>query len=250
MRWPAPLFVATFAAALFAVVAAAQGPDAPSAPAGRTVWDGVYTPTQAERGQTAYTAHCADCHRDDLSGYDGVLRGRRFMDKYREASLYLVFDKTKTTMPRNAAGSLSDETYVDILSYVLESNGFPPGNGELTLEAVNHIRLVGKGGAAPVPDFSLIQVVGCLGRRDDGWHLTNTSDPVRTGHPQPDPEELAAARTVSPGTNAFGLMVSPAYAPERHDGRIVEARGFLIRRPNDNRINVTSLEGLGAACRP
>jgi S-disulfanyl-L-cysteine oxidoreductase SoxD len=250
MRRHAASLVATCAAALFGVVAAAQVPNAAPSPAGRTVWDGVYTLTQAERGQTAYTAHCADCHRDDLSGYDSVLRGRRFMDKYREASLYLLFDKTKTTMPRNAAGSLSDETYVDILSYVLKSNEFPPGNGELSVEAVNNIRLVGKGGAAPVPDFSLIQVVGCLGRRDDAWHLTNTSDPVRTGHPQPDPEELAAARTVSTGTSAFQLMVSASYSPGLHDGRVVEVRGFLIRRPNDNRINVTSLETVGAACGP
>src|SRR5262245_1060654 len=84
----------------------------------RTVWDGVYTEEQAERGQHEYATHCENCHREDLSGYSGLLRGNRFMDKFREASLHLLFDKTKTTMPRGAAGSLSDGAYVDIVSYL------------------------------------------------------------------------------------------------------------------------------------
>ena len=125
--------------------------------------------------------HCANCHRDDLTGYDGLLRGQRFMDKYREASLHLLFDKTKTTMPRNAAGTLSDQTYVDIVGYVLKANEFPAGDRRVACRRSGECRLVGKGGAEPVPDFSLVQVVGCLGRRDDAWILTNTTDPVRTG---------------------------------------------------------------------
>src|SRR2546428_384610 len=43
----------------------------------QTVWGGVYSETQAARGQTAYTSHCASCHLDDLSGYQNILRGDR-----------------------------------------------------------------------------------------------------------------------------------------------------------------------------
>src|SRR5688572_30453816 len=50
----------------FTVVAAAQSTESPSK---TTVWQGVYTEAQATRGQSEYTAHCANCHRDDLSGY-------------------------------------------------------------------------------------------------------------------------------------------------------------------------------------
>src|SRR6266699_3189489 len=91
-------------------------------PAGKTVWNGVYSDEQAARGQVEYASHCASCHRDDLSGYQDILKGDRFMSDYREASLYRLFDKIKTTMPRGAAGSLSDHAYLDILTYVLKSN--------------------------------------------------------------------------------------------------------------------------------
>jgi len=212
------------------------------------VWDGVYNPTQAARGESSYSIHCASCHRDDLTGYDGLLRGQRFMDKYREASLHLLFDKTNPTMPRNAAGTLSDQTYVDIVAYVLKSNEFPVGAGELSVDDLPNVRLVGRGGAEPVPDFSLVQVFGCLGRRDDAWMLTNTTEPVRTGDPRPAAGELAAARTTLKGPATFRLLVSPAYAPANHDGRVVEVRGFLIRRPNDDRINVTSIETVNPSC--
>ena len=133
----------------------------------RTVWDGVYSDAQAARGEASYSEHCASCHRDDLAGYSGLLRGARFMEKFREASVHLLFDKTKTTMPRNAAGTLSDQTYLDIVSYVLKANEFPAGHDELQIDDLTRVMVVRKGGAEPVPDFSLVQVVGCFGRRDD-----------------------------------------------------------------------------------
>ena len=40
-----------------------------------TVWDGVYTEGQAERGAVQYTEACAACHTPDLSG-DGTSSGR------------------------------------------------------------------------------------------------------------------------------------------------------------------------------
>src|SRR5262245_776252 len=110
------------------------------------VWQGVYTEAQAARGLSEYTAHCSRCHRDDLSAYNEILKGRRFMEKYRESSLQLLFDKTKTTMPRGAPGSLSDSAYVDIVSYLLNVNELPAGARELRLEDLSNIQLVGRDG--------------------------------------------------------------------------------------------------------
>ena len=73
------------------------------------------------------------------------------MDKYREASLHLLFDKTKTTMPRNAAGTLSDQIYVDIVTYVLKSNEFPAGAGELSVDDLPNCAPRGKGGCGAGP---------------------------------------------------------------------------------------------------
>ena len=35
---------------------------------GRTVWDGIYTDEQADRGESLYQDACASCHGQDLSG--------------------------------------------------------------------------------------------------------------------------------------------------------------------------------------
>ena len=45
---------------------------------------------------------------------------------------------------------------------MLKANEFPAGDDELSVDDWRTCRLVGKGGAEPVPDFSLVQVVGCL----------------------------------------------------------------------------------------
>ncbi len=215
-----------------------------------TVWQGVYTEAQAARGQSEYTTHCANCHREDLSGYNEILKGRRFMEKYRETSLDLLFEKTRTTMPRGAPASLSDKAYVDIVSYLLKANEFPAGDGELRVEDLPTIQLIGKGGPEPVPDFSLVRVVGCLDTNasDGAWMLLNSTDPVRTGNPQPAAGEQEAAESWPLGPRTYRLLVSAAYKPETYKRHKVEVRGFLIRRPDETRLNITSLETLDPGC--
>ena len=75
------------------------------------------------------------------------------MEKYRESSLHLLFDKTKTTMPRGAPGTLSDSAYVDIVSYLLNVNEFPAGARELRLEDLPNIQLVGETALSRCPIF-------------------------------------------------------------------------------------------------
>ena len=106
----------------------------------RTVWDGVFTPAQAERGRAEYDVWCASCHQSDLSG--GVLVGDdeapplRSVEKLIERrDLDNVMTFIKSGMPRDDPGSLKDETYVDILTYLLQENGFPAGTTELKMDA-------------------------------------------------------------------------------------------------------------------
>ena len=215
-----------------------------------TIWQGVYSEGQAARGQVEYDSHCARCHRDDLGGYNSILKGSRFMQKFRESSLDLLFDKTKTTMPRGAPASLTDKTYVDIVAYLLKANEFPAGAQELRVEDMAGIQVVGKDGPEPVPDFSLVRVVGCLmpSASDGAWMMTRSTDPVRTGNPQPAPGEKEAAERIALGPKTYRLLASAAYKPELHNGHKVEVRGFLIRRPTEDRLNITSLETLDPDC--
>ena len=104
--------------------------------AGKTVWDGVYSPAQAERGKATYTKSCAQCHREDLAGYQAILKGDRFMTQWREISLGAFYKTIRTTMPRDVPGSLSNEQYLDITAYVLSYNGFPKGSVELTADSI------------------------------------------------------------------------------------------------------------------
>src|SRR5215510_12092525 len=52
----------------------------------KSVWDGAYTNAQAERGQKAYTEHCAGCHQSDLGGKGEfpALKGNTFMDRWHD----------------------------------------------------------------------------------------------------------------------------------------------------------------------
>lgn len=111
----------------FPAVAAAQS----SAPA---VTDSVYTAAQAQRGRRIYGAFCATCHGVDLEGAVGpALAGPTFTAKWArdDHPVRLLLDVMRTTMPRPAAGSLADSSYLQVLAYVLSRNGLPAGRHAL-----------------------------------------------------------------------------------------------------------------------
>jgi hypothetical protein len=217
-----------------------------------TVWDGIYTSAQAKRGESAYAAECGRCHRDDLSGYNNVLIGKRFMERWSEDQLNSFFTVVRNTMPRNAPRSLSDQAYLDITAFVLQVNGFPAGTAELTREALTGIRVEGKQGPAPVPDFSLVQVVGCLEKSATGeWIVTRATPPVRTRDPNDSAAEaLKLLETTPPGSQLIHLMDPASVRANLPLGRKVEAKGFLIRKPDGQTLNPTSLQSIGTPCGP
>src|SRR5436305_11659644 len=96
--------------------------------AGRTTADGVYTSAQAQRGQAVYAERCASCHRADLGGFSGPpLKGDLFMDRWREFNLSVLDWLIRNTMPATAPGTLSEENYLDILAWILQTNELPAG---------------------------------------------------------------------------------------------------------------------------
>ena len=214
----------------------------------KTVWDGVYTEAQAKRGAAAYAAACSRCHRDDLGGYNGVLLGGRFMDRWREDSLNSFFRNVQKTMPRDAPASLSDSAYLDIVAFVLQKNQFPAGSKDLTADALNEIRVQSKEGPEPVPDFSLVEVKGCLAPEASGaWEVTNATEPVRTRNPGASTtKELEAMKDKPPGTHTFRMMDLDSVQSKPVKNQAVVAKGFLIRQPDGDRINLTSLQAISA----
>ena len=153
-------------------------------------------------------------------------------------------------MPRGTPHSLADEEYIDIVAYLLQVNAFPSGSEELTADALEGIRIVGKEGPKPVPEFALVTVTGCLAQLDgDIWILKDASEPVRTRNPwESTKEELAEAAARRPGTNRFRLLDIANFRKQAQAGHWTEAKGFLIRTP-DNRINPTWLQTIDEHCR-
>jgi len=114
-------------------------------PAARDVWEGVFTESQATRGQEAYSHACTVCHREDLSGNeDGAppLRGPAFLQRWTDRSLSEFYFVLAETMPQEAPGSLTTREYVDIISFILKRNGASAGNVELTGETESLRRVV------------------------------------------------------------------------------------------------------------
>jgi len=214
-----------------------------------TVWDGVYAAAQAQRGNAAYLEKCAGCHKDDLSGYQGVLKNS-FMRLWREDNLRNLYTIIKNTMPRSAPASLSDGTYLDIVTFILQANDFPAGTHELTMEALPNIQIEEKSGKLEVPDGTLVDVIGCLLQNSDSsWVLNLASDPIRTRDPNNSSVGQLKAWEAKPlGTRKFGLMDAAVYHPESLKGHKTEAKGFLIKKPSDDRINLTSLQTTESIC--
>jgi cytochrome c len=106
-----------------------------AAPADKTIWDGVYTTAQAERGKSIYMVHCQLCHADDLSGgSDGddpapALRHPDFAKNRK--NLYNLYAYIKTSMPRDEPGRLDENAAIDVVAYLLRQNSLPAGAEDL-----------------------------------------------------------------------------------------------------------------------
>ena len=143
-------------------------------------------------------------------------------------------------MPFDDPATLTDDVYLDSVAYVLQYNGFPAGEADLDPERLAGIRIQGRDGPGPVPSFALVQVVGCLtaaAAAGGDWMLTGSTEAVRTRDPAAsDAEALAALAEGASGTATFSLM-SVYPDPAEHAGHRMEVKGFLIRRPDGDRIN-------------
>jgi mono/diheme cytochrome c family protein len=93
-----------------------------------------FTQAQAERGEAAYMHSCRSCHGDNLDDGDfggAPLKGTWFKDHWGQGDLAALSAFTKTQMPPDQPGGLNDETYADILAFILSRNGYKPGDKEL-----------------------------------------------------------------------------------------------------------------------
>ena len=113
---------------------------ASAAPARTSIWDGVYTDAQAERGHTLYMQSCARCHGPELWGtYEIPPLVGRFMPYWSGSKLDALFDYVSTAMPLDHPGALGPGANADIVAFILKSNDIPSGSTELSADRVKAI---------------------------------------------------------------------------------------------------------------
>ena len=103
------------------------------AQASRSVNEGVYTAEQAKRGEALYKENCSACHGDNLEGSGPMppLAGKDFLANWTGKTLGDLYEKTQTTMPATAPGTLSPEQAADVVSYLLSKDNYPAGSAAL-----------------------------------------------------------------------------------------------------------------------
>jgi len=104
---------------LFLASAAFAQSSAPTAPS--------FTADQAAKGKALYQKHCAVCHGAQLEGeqVSPPLKGARFDQSWRGKSAAVIGFHLRRMPPEPAdnPGGLGDETYTNILAFLLQSNG-------------------------------------------------------------------------------------------------------------------------------
>jgi mono/diheme cytochrome c family protein len=217
------------------------------------IWTGAFSAAQVARGKEAFEANCARCHQNSLSGSDRApaLKGENFWSHWEHETVNTLFVKVRDNMPPNLTGNqLEPQTKLDIVTYVLNANDFPVGSTELKPDSdtLDAIQILKKGAPATLPNFAMVQAVGCLSKDSNRWVLTNTSKPVATTQPVPAGGVEKAGAEKPLGDETFLLTSVKSFRPETLEGHKVEARGLIYNAPADARIDLTSLQSVAAHC--
>jgi quinoprotein glucose dehydrogenase len=230
-----------------AVMLCAQAPAPATERAARSVWDGIYTDAQAQRGRGFYAEHCASCHGANLEGAEHrALKGDRFWASWQDTTVDHVLSYVSTNMPHSEDGSLKGtlgaRVYADIVAHILNANQFPAGAVELNDASVAGVRITRKDGSGELPAGSLAHVVGCLEKGTGrNWKLVKGSRPTRVVEGQ------AIDRSAALGDREYALMfvLTPL---DKFVGHRMSVRASLMGEGGAQGLNVTTIESVSATC--
>jgi mono/diheme cytochrome c family protein len=144
MAPPAPPYrVLSSALIAIASMAVASAPSIPTASA-QSAQGPSFTEEQVERGRAAYTQNCQDCHGTTLDNgeFGGPpLKGGYFRNHWGAGSVADLAGYAKALMPPDRPGGLSDQTYTDLIAFLLSNNGYAPGGRELPSDAAEQQKM-------------------------------------------------------------------------------------------------------------
>jgi cytochrome c len=107
----------------------------------KSIWDGVFTQEQADRGKKVNSGVCAKCHGErgdganepDQPGGPAIARFS-FLRKWDGSSIASLFEYIRTQMPPDNPASRTDQEYIDVIAHMLALSGAPAGDTELPLD--------------------------------------------------------------------------------------------------------------------
>ena len=98
--------------------------------------EGAFTAEQSLAGWTVYARQCGECHGEALDGAEApALRGVEFLNGWAGQTTDELFEYLRDAMPPGLGGSLSDQVYLNLVAYILDTNGARPGDAPLTTDA-------------------------------------------------------------------------------------------------------------------
>src|SRR5579862_6400570 len=124
---------------------AARGAAAAPGPIKMRPGVGYYTEAQAGRGKEKFARECTDCHTLDskkparvsyggnlASGFRAIAE-KRYNNRPLYPSVYYYWKRMESE-PGDNTDRVSQTDKLDILTYLLQQNGFPPGPKELVVD--------------------------------------------------------------------------------------------------------------------
>ena len=103
-----------------------------------SVWSGVYTAAQNQRGAELHAAVCVMCHGPRLNGAgqsemppSPAIAGATFLRKWAGRNVAALFVYVRRTMPTDSPGTLTDQQAADTIAHMLAVSGMPAGDKEL-----------------------------------------------------------------------------------------------------------------------
>jgi mono/diheme cytochrome c family protein len=104
----------------------------------RSIWSGVYSKAQAERGEKAYKGSCASCHGPKLNGAgepdmppSPAIARDGFLRKWSGKSVAELSEYLQKAMPPDRPGQLSAQESADVIAHMFAVSNIPAGNNEL-----------------------------------------------------------------------------------------------------------------------
>jgi mono/diheme cytochrome c family protein len=103
-----------------------------------SVWSGVYSAAQNERGEAVHSGACAQCHGSRLNGAgqpdmppSPAIARASFLRKWSGQTVASLFVYVCTKMPPDNPGTLKEQECADAIAHMFASSNIPAGDKDL-----------------------------------------------------------------------------------------------------------------------